>query len=401
MKKYCNVVLGHRTKYHQPANRTTFYEVKMNASAPTFRKTHENKLKHARARERSRLLAEVIGREQRVIDDGHPALLVDLARIVSSNAEKEADATAAARRSWWAEARESLLSLFVSAHSSRQRREGSLPSSSPLDDGNGGRAAAPGVDVVDDYAPVETHLPAASSLVLIRTRLDELLRAEETRGTSVRGGDTLAAADIGEAGLGEEAAAGKQGPLHLAVAEKQRCGSEVVGRCLDAIEAARSSDSSARGERRNQRSKEANAAAEDGAIASSGDGGDGSDGVSRSVTHDAEAELSLFQFRLEAGAVQLAAASLEADVRLLAIGPAAPATAAEVASFRTPTGTRVEENPLSLLPEDDPPPGELTRSQLDLRRAARVKAFARALGEMLCRGRETLQQKAAQVPPEP
>lgn len=344
---------------------------------------HENK-KHARALERSRLLADVIDREQRVIDDGHSILLVDLARIVAGNAEKEAEATAFARRHWWAEAWESLLSLFVLAHSSRQTSQGSRLSPSSE---NSGKVDV-GVDVVGDSAPEKTHVPAASSLTLIRTRLDELQRAEEVRAAKVKG-DILAGGEVGE-----------QGPLHFAVAEKHRHSSEAIGRCLNTVEDSRS-DPLAWGGKSNPRSKEANPAADNSATASSREGSDSGDGGCRRGTHTPEQEdMGLFLSGLEVSAVQLAAASFEAEVRLLAIGPATPPTAAEVASLPPPPEAKIEQKAPSS-PSEDLPPGDLTRSQLDLRRTARVKAFARALNEMLHRGREALQKQTLQVAPPP
>lgn len=332
-----------------------------------------------------------------MIDDGHSLLLVDLARGVADNAEKEAEATAVARRNWWAQARESLLSLFTSAHNSPQAcRE---PRLSPRSE-DGGKGAAD-VDAIELPAPEKKYVPASpGALPLIRDRLDNLLRAEETRAAkSTR--DILAAADTVEA-AGSGGEAGEQGPLHLAVVETQRLSSEALGRCLDAVEAARS-DPFAKGEKGDERSKVASPAEEGGATASltQGSGSGSGDGGRRCGTHTPEQGMALFLSRLEAGAVQLAAASFEAEVRRLVVGPGTPLTAAEaVASLpRPPPDTTIEEKGPSLPLEDSPPPDDLTRSQLDLRRAARVKAFARALGEMLCRVSEALQKKTLQVGP--
>ena len=405
------LVPGQRMTHHEHILATTNWNdlaanIPKNAcgNCPNFplksRKTTNQQ--HARALERSRLLADVIDREQRVIDDGNSALLTDLTRTVAVSTEKEANAMAVARRAWWAEARESLLSLFVSAHDSHQSCKGSrLPPSPRSESGNGGNIVI-GADAVDnDPAPEATLAAVASSLPLIRARLDEMLRAEEARAAKATG-DILATGDAMEAGSGRERE--EQGSLHLAVAEKQRLDSEAIGRCLVAVEAARSGPF-ASGGKRDQQTRAADLPAEDAATASprqrSGisDGG-GDEGRSHGTRDIPEQEMDLFLNRLEAGAVQLAAASFEAEVRLLAIGPVSPPTAAAeaMASCPPPPETTAGEAPLSL-PSEHGPPGELTRSQLDLRRTARVKAFVRALGEMLCRGREVLQQQTLQVTP--
>lgn len=356
------------------------------------------------------MLADVIDREQGAIDDGHSVLLVDLARIVAGNTEQEVAATAAARQNWWAEAREGLLSVFISAHNSRQTRQGSWLFARS---GSDGKAVAVGVDAADDPAPEEAHLPVAPPLLpLIRTRLDELLREEEARAAKAKGNILAAADDTVEAGRsGREEAGEQRGPLHLAVAIKQRLSDEAIARCLDAIEAARS-DLFARGGKRGQRIKEAHPAAENGSTtsssregSSSGSGSCGGDERRPRGTHPVpeQEELGLFLSSLEASAVQLAAASFEPEVRLLAIGAATPPTAAaEVAALpQPPPEATIEEKALTLPLSQDDPPGDMTRSQLDLRRTARVQAFARALAEMLCRGREALQRKELQVPPPP
>lgn len=347
-------------------------------------------------------MADLIDREQRVIDDGLSGLSADLARIVAVNTEQEAEAAAVARRSWWAEARERLLGLFVSAHNSRVATQGSRALSRWRE--NGGEIDV-SVNVDEDSAPERAPPPAASSLLLIQTRLDELLRAEETRAETAKG-DILAASDMAGYGSGEDVR--RRGPLHLAVAEEQRHSSKAIGRCLDAVGVARSDHLASVGKRDLRGREGSSAAAENSAAASSREGsgsGSGSDsgsgdGRRRRGTYFPEQDMGMFQSRLEAGAVELAAASFEPEMRLLAVGPATLPAAAEMASLPPPPETSIAQM-APPLPSEESPPGDLTRSQLDLRRTARVKAFARAMAEMLRRGSEELQKRTLQVLPPP
>lgn len=320
--------------------------------------------------ERSRSLADVIDREQGLVDDAQSTLLVDLAKIVADSTAKEAEATAAVRRDWWTEARESLLNIFSLAHNSSQQSSRGVRIS-PCNELNGN--ALSDTDLGASAAEKTPPSAAAPLLLVLRTRLNELLRAEEARVANIAT-DAVAAADA-VGGRGGD----RGGPLHLAVAEKQRCSSEAIKRCADAIEALRSEPSAWGGE--NKRTDPV-------ANQNSTEGGSSSSTGRHSGTHNPEEEFESFRFGLEAETVQLAAASFGAEVGQLATSPSAPAqcTATEVVEI----GKEGLSSSPSSLPSDDCPPSDLTRSQLDLRRAARVRAFARALGEMMSRWREAL-----------
>lgn len=134
----------------------------------SFSSTQQNQ-QTARALEVSQSLADIIDREQNLVEDAQSALVVDLAKIVADEHEKRAEAATVARRHWWAQARESLLDLFRSVHSSNR------------DDQERGDGCAD-VDISIHAGGSATERPAATSsasLPLIRTCLDEWLRDEE------------------------------------------------------------------------------------------------------------------------------------------------------------------------------------------------------------------------------
>lgn len=86
------------------------------------------------------------------------------------------------------------------------------------------------------------------------------------------------------------------------------------------------------------------------------------------------------------------------------IGAAIPVTASEAvlpANLAGAPSTMVEvedkESPSSFPLDGQPPPNDLTRSQLDLGRVGRVKAFARAMEDMLARARKALLKETLEV----
>ncbi|CAB1105292.1 unnamed protein product [Ectocarpus sp. CCAP 1310/34] len=322
----------------------------------------------ARALEVSQSLADVIDREQDLVDDAQSALVVDLAKIVADENAKRAEAAAVARRHWWAEAREILLDLFHSVHSSNRN-----------DQERGGGCAD--VDVGIHGSGSATEKPAATSsasLQLIRTSLDELLRAEEILVEK-------AAKDFLTAVNADEYGGGGGGPLHVAAAENQRSTNEVLDRCTKAFEAASFDPSTSTvGQptpvNLNQWSTEG-----------------GSSSGRLGGAHNPEEELASFRGRLETDAVQLAVASFDMEVRELAIDAAIPVAASEAVMppcFPGAPSTMLEiegkGSPPPFPLDGRPPSSDLTRSHLDLRRVARVKAFARTMEDMLSTARKAI-----------
>lgn len=318
----------------------------------------------AKALEVSQSLADVIDREQNLVDDAQSALVVDLAKIVADENAKRAEAAAVARRHWWAQARESLLDLFRSVHSSNR------------DDQERGGGCAD-IDVGIHGGGSATKKPAATSsasLPLIRNNLDELLRAEEII-VEKAATDFLTAANPDEYG-------GGGGPLHVAVAEYQRYTNEVLERCAKAFDATSFGPQTPTVGQTTP--VNLNQWPTTGASGSGHLGG----------INNPEEELASFRGRLETDAVQLAVASFETEVREWAIGAAIPATGSEAVLPAYLAGA-----PSTMLEIEckESPPSDLTRSQLDLGRVARVKSFARAMGDMLSRARKALLKETLEV----
>lgn len=189
-------------------------------------------------------------------------------------------------------------------------------------------------------SPLEAGEESNSSAQLL-ARLDGLTRVEGLRSA----GDAVAIVAEG-------------GPLHLAVAEKQLRSRETMERCASALEAALEAASS---RSRSGSSLTAEAAA--------------TGAVGDAHFEPVADQLGHFRLRLEADAVEFATASFECEVRELALDG------------------NGEQNTSSLRDS----PSELSRSQLDLRRAERARDCARALGEMLSRARDVLLKKAREV----
>lgn len=197
--------------------------------------------------------------------------------------------------------------------------------------------------------------------------------------------DAVAAADnVG--GRGGD----RGGPLDLAMVKMKMCSSEAIQQCADAVEVFRSSSWACGGA--NTHNIATNPMAKK---PSPGDGTTSTSGISRKGgTRHPEEELKSFRFRLEAETIQLAVASFGTEVRQLAISPSAPAhsmvTEATIIGQEPPPPALTPSSSLSSLPSDYFSQRDPTRSWLDLRRAARVRAFAQALGEMMSPGREAL-----------
>ena len=348
----------------------------------------------ARALDRLRSLAESIDREQLVVEDAQSTLLVELAKIAADSAAKETEAVAAARRRWWAEARESLLSLLSSSvHDGRGSRGSKRARVSP-----GGEHGTGGAGVDAPASEQATPPPATPSLSFVRARLDKIA-ADALATAEVVGAD---GADGGSAGSTGEGGGGS--PLYLVVGKKRHRSDEAIRRCADAIEAARSDPRAWGGDGDGQitaaaatlaAAAEEEVEVENDSTVSSKEGSRGGDGCHRRAARnngapEEERGMGLFWSRLEAEAVQLAVASLEeAEARRLT--PPSPPTATE-----TEIGQTASSPSTSVLPEDHPP-GDLTRSQLDQRRVGRVRDLAKALTEMLCRWREALVMDTLQV----
>lgn len=345
----------------------------------------------ARALGRSRLLAEAIDREQVVVEDAQSTLLVDLSRIAAADTAREAEAAAAARRSWWAEARECLLGLLSSSHGGSGGGGGSKRARASLrsQDGDSGGIVCDGgsAGVGAPASEVTVPRPATSSLGLVRSRLEKVEAAAAV--------DASAAAGIVGGGDGEEG--GGSRPLHLAVKKQQHRSDEAIRRCADAIEAARSDPRAWGGDSSIEQTTAATASPavageeeENSSTVSSRDvrrGGEYGHREKQNNRAPEEEGMDLFRSELEAEALRLAAASFEAEVRRLV--PASTAVT-EVGQTALPSSTSASS------PKDRPSSG-LTRSQLDLRRVGRVRSLARALGEVLHRGREALVREVHKV----
>lgn len=346
--------------------------------------------KMAGALEKSRFVVDAIGRARGLVDDAQSTLLVDLAKIVADNAAKEGEATAAARRDWWTEARESLRHVFAVAHNGCTQSSRGV--STPRCNEDNGSACSDDVDVGVSSTETKPPLPsAAAQLLLVRIRLDELLLADEARVADNIATD-ITAADTND-GRGDD----RGGPLDLAVAENQRCCSEAIQRCADAMEAFRSAPSASRGE--NTSDTTASPAVKKNSTGGSTVSASGiisHRGGKRNAEEEGEEEFESFRLRLEAKAVQLATSSFGAEVRQLAVNPSAPAQAAVTEAMdisekpSSSSSSPSSSSSSSSLASDYCPRKDLTRSQLDLRRTARVRAFARALGEMISRGHRAL-----------
>ncbi|CAM9347331.1 unnamed protein product, partial [Ectocarpus sp. 13 AM-2016] len=322
----------------------------------------------ARALQVSQSLADVVDREQNLVDDAQSALVVDLAKIVADENAKRAEVAAIARRHWWAEARESLLDLFHSVHSSNRNDQERGGGYADVDVGiHGGGSAA--------EKPATT---SSASLQLIRTSLDELLRAEETL-IEKAARDFLTAANAGEYG------GGGGGPLHVAAAENQQYTNEVLERCTKAVEAASfDPPTSTVGQ---PTPANLNQWPTEGGSSSGRLGG----------AQNPEEELASFRGILETDAVQLAVASFETEVREWAVDAAIPVTPSE--AVLPPCLAGAPSTIVEIEGKGSPPPfpfigrppsSDLTRSQFDLGRVARVKAFARTMEDMLSRARKAL-----------
>lgn len=199
------------------------------------------------------------------------------------------------------------------------------------------RARQPLIGAAGASAAKET-----TSSALLLARLESMVQAEELR-----------AADTAAAVVAE------RGPLQVAVKQNQRVLSKAAQRCTDVLEAACACPS------RDENMAQTPVAEADRCLGK---------------------ELDIFRSRLEAKALQIVAVSFEDEIRRMAIDAAAMAAGAV-----PPVAT--EETTSS--PNDCS--SELTRSQLDLRRAARLSAYAKALGDMLSRAREVLSKKTFEV----
>ena len=236
-------------------------------------------------------------------------------------------------------------------------------------------------------------------------RLDSLNRAEGLRFASLAADTTVGADEIG-------------GPLHLAVAERKRRQKEAFDRCEKALQERVDDDDDdcgdggsplphrarslattvvALGEAAGAPPPSVAAAVPASPIGECGGGGGGGDsggggggggdgGLGNGGVVQSPEELDGFREKLEADTIQLATASFEDEVKRLA---------ADDADDVPPPVAIAEASPL---PDDSPPsPRELTRSQLDLRRAAEIRAYARSLGRMLLRARKVLVEEIVQV----
>ena len=339
--------------------------------------------------------------EQGRLEDEHSFLVADFVKIVADNTAKATEIADEASRTWWTAASAGLVSLFSAACVGEPRgcgdqekyRRDSRPQgcdgressrrgclnieAEPTGVGSTGSAAAPA--------------PAAAILV---ARLSSMNHAEELRFAKN-------AADI----VGVE-----NGPLYLAVEEEKRRQKKAIDRCEAALARADyDGDSPPRACTRTTGASAALAAVVAGAppaaavpASPAGECGGGSGGDSDGVVQPAEErrtgecgdggdgsvqtaeELDRFREQLEADTIQLATASFEDEVKRLDTDGAK-----DVAPV-----TRAEASPL---PDDPPPPRDLTKSQLDLRRAADIRAYARSLGLMLLRARKVLVEEIVQV----
>lgn len=288
---------------------------------------------------RSRVLSGIVDLEQVRLEDERTVLVVDLANIVSDISATEAQAATDARREWWREFRDTVLNLFP--RGSAKDAAAFINTGSSKAEGSGRRETAEvaGIDTNAGTADINSEVasPSTASVILLDC-LEDMIRTEELRAADAWGGV-----------LSED------GPLHHAVAKKQQGNIDAIEACADAFEVAcekRPSDEDK--------------------IA-----------VGQASKLTLAEGLDQFRLRVEREAVQIVSSSFEDEVRRLA------------GEFEERTETVTIEE-ASVSPEEECP-SELTRSQLDLRRAARVRAYVRAAGEMLTQAHEALQEYSVEV----
>lgn len=283
----------------------------------------------------SQTLAAIVDLEQVRLEDKRMVLVVDLANIVNDVSATEAQAAIDARREWWRGFRDIILNLF--ARGAAKDAAASINTRSSKAEDSGRRETAEEAGTSTNAGAADVNSEVASSVTLL-DGLEDMIRTEELRAADAWGG-----------------VLSEGGPLHHAVEKKLQGNIDAMEACADALEAAcekRPSD----GDRM---------AVEQASMVTLAEG------------------LDQFRLRVEGEAVQLVSSSFEDDVRRLA------------GEFERRTET-VTIKQASVSPEEECP-SELTRSQLDLRRAARVRLFVRAAGEMLTQAHEALQECSAKV----
>ncbi|CAM9478023.1 unnamed protein product, partial [Scytosiphon promiscuus] len=310
----------------------------------------------------SRRLAATMDHAQRLVDDAQAALAEDLAKIVAENAAGEIDAAAVARRGWWAEAGRHLGDLFLLGHG--------IEGSTAVANGDVNN------DPVDRHRTPATEEPASSapkSVPMIEARLEASLRKEEKRAEMV-------AADL-VAGVSF---------VSTKMANIRRRIREAMEPCAKALEAARDCLLSSAVEQEAQSEPENTVTKTHGTP----DGRRRHRGSNNAKEEDPD----LFRIKLEADAIRLAATSYETEVRGLAIGTvlsSGTGATPPMASTALPApAVGKARDSLPSTQSDNLPASCLTRSELDLKRAARAGSFARALGEMLFRARAALVKNA-------
>lgn len=306
-------------------------------SVPCFESARIRGEKKGKALDTSRELADLIDEQEGRLKDEQLSLATLLAKIVAENAAAETEAAAAARRDWWAEVGESLPRILSARTGEAVIR------------GGGGRGG--GEILEGEQPPTRTDTDGFRDSAQLVARLESMIRVEELRAAQ-------AAAD----------AVADDGPLHRAVAEKRLRCREEIERCESVFEAAC--------DRSRTESSSAGAAALTSASASTAT----PPPVGEGCPLQQPEEHNLFRSKLGLDAVQLVAASFEDDVRQVAVEAAAVAGSRSVA---------IEE--VTSSPGDSP--GELTRSELDLRRAARIGVCARGLSDTVSRACEVLHQE--------
>ena len=352
-----------------------------------------------RASDRSRALASMIGEERTRLEDQRSSFTADLVGIVAGNTSKENELADEASRAWWVEASAGLARLFSECvggardcRKQNQNRNGGDKSGAVV---CGGREGLPTGAAVNNGGAVdgdggggvgvgsaESETPAAANpaAALLMTLLNNMNRTEERRSEKN-------AADV----------AAETGPLRLAVEEKRLLQEEAIHRCESALEAA-AAEGSPLAVVREEASAAVEAAAPAAAVPASPPTGEresgDDDGKQLADERDtggcgdvdglpSAEELDRFRTKLEADTVELAAASFDDEVRGLAIDEKDDVPSAATLGCST-------------FPHCEPP-RELTRSQLDLRRTAEIRAYARSLGGMLLRARKGLAEEMLQV----
>lgn len=308
--------------------------------------------KAATALGRSRTLSNIVDREQVRLGEERSALVVDLARVVGNTSTAEAEAATNARREWWREARDSIVSFFSKGSAAQAATAASVTAGSCSQAEDSDRRETATVVVGDVLTEAgAAHLvsevaSAPTSSASLLDRLDDMIHAEE-----IRAADTWAAVLMSESGV-----------LHLAVASKQQGDRDAMEACTDAFEAAREKRPS---------------------------GADNTATIELVSMIPLAEGLDQFRLRLEGEAVRLVSASFEDEVRRLAEFEGRSEMVAIGEASLSPKKEEEED--------EEECPSELTRSQLDLRRVARVRAHVRALGEMLTQAHEALQNYSTEV----